>query len=156
MAFRFKNRPLITTPGRQSASPYTWRQRTASSMPSSSRLSTTPAELLKDTIIYQPHRGYPLHITANRYYCRPRPGHNVEDDPDALTLICLHSTSFHKETWEPTLARLFQLAAEQVKGKNDRCVNIREAWAIEAPNHGTSGCLNQDALLLPEYHNNCK
>ncbi|KAI0311528.1 Alpha/beta hydrolase fold-1 [Amylostereum chailletii] len=86
-----------------------------------------------------PGQGYPFFITAKRYR-RPR-GDAL--DPGALTLICLHSTSFHKETWEPTLDVLFQ--ADGSFGQH----RIAEAWAIECPNHGASAQLNEAALTHP-------
>jgi hypothetical protein len=105
--------------------------------------------LLEDTIVYPPHRGYPLTVTAKRYYV-PEFEPN-KDDPNALTLICLHSTSFHKETWEPTLQRLFELVLRQ----GNKAVKVREAWAIEAPNHGTSTLYNKKTLHSLDFHNCC-
>ncbi|KAI0092904.1 Alpha/beta hydrolase fold-1 [Irpex rosettiformis] len=88
---------------------------------------------------------YPFNITAN---CYPHP--NFEHDRTlsnhnaaALTLIVLHSTSFHKEALEPMLADVFLFTASKT--------DIREAWIIECPNHGESGVQNQDVLKMPEY-----
>ncbi|KAJ7200976.1 Alpha/beta hydrolase fold-1 [Mycena rebaudengoi] len=67
-------------------------------------------------------------------------------DPEALTLLFLHSTSFHKETWMPTVEALFTLAAS--KGSP---IKIREAWCLDCPNHGASGQLNATVLLSPEF-----
>lgn len=72
---------------------------------------------------------YSLYITAKRYWMAEFEAHT--EDPDAITLILLHSTSFHKETWEPTLERVFELAVRD-PGK----VKIRDAWAMDCPNHG--------------------
>jgi len=57
-----------------------------------------------------------------------------------LTLIFLHSTSFPKEIWEPTIEQLLQ-------GQNRWKTRIREAYAIDCPNHGVAAVLN-DGLLL--------
>jgi hypothetical protein len=66
-----------------------------------------------------------------------------------LTLIFLHSTSFHKETWELAIGALFRLAVQSTNSG----FKIREAWAIDAPNHGVSAELNEKELLLPEFSN---
>ena len=86
-----------------------------------------------------PTPDYPLSIVAKRYWI---PEANTED-PAAQTLIVLHSTSFHKETWEPTLRELFK----QPNAK----VLIREAWAIDCPNHGESAVLNSQILKGPQF-----
>lgn len=84
---------------------------------------------------------YPVFITANRYTEAHFASH--ADNPDALTLVFLHSTSFHKETWEPTLSDLFAL----LRKGGDKAPAIREAWVIECPNHGVSGQINKDWLM---------
>lgn len=110
--------------------------------------------MLHEAITYAPHLDvYPLYITAKRYWLPEFVAHS--SDPDALTLVVLHSTSFHKETWEPSLARLFSQASLSANsGLNP--VKIREAWAIDCPNHGQSGYLNEQALKQPAYANDCK
>jgi hypothetical protein len=95
-----------------------------------------------------PGAGYPLHTTAKRYWLPENQTHL--DDPDALTLILLHATSFHKETWEPSLEQLFRLSSQP-----GSVVKIREAWAVDCPNHGASSQLNEEALMRPEFYNNC-
>ncbi|KAG5637908.1 hypothetical protein H0H81_002736 [Sphagnurus paluster] len=92
-----------------------------------------------DAVKDGPRDGYPLATTAKRYWL-PELAANA-DDPDALTLVLLHSTSFHKETWEPSLEKLLKLSAQQ--GSR---VSIREAWAIDCPNHGEAGHLNERSL----------
>ncbi|KAH6873666.1 hypothetical protein BKA70DRAFT_1482491 [Coprinopsis sp. MPI-PUGE-AT-0042] len=92
-----------------------------------------------------PDDDYPLHITAKRY--RPafddRREENEHQD-DVLTLVVLHSTSFHKETWEPCLETMFRLAG--ARGKQ-----FREAWAIESPNHGETAPWNTVAFTTSSY-----
>lgn len=105
--------------------------------------------ILHETVIHEPDRDYPLHLTAKRYWTRASDAHR--HDPDALTLIFLHSTSFHKETWQPTIEDLFSLAASKTRG-----AKIGEAWAVECPNHGASVELNEVALRLPEFFDNCQ
>ncbi len=52
-------------------------------------------------VIYPADADYPFYITAKRYL--PNAANPGIRDTDAVTLILLHSTSFHKEIWEPTL-----------------------------------------------------
>ncbi|KAH6899475.1 hypothetical protein BKA70DRAFT_1313575 [Coprinopsis sp. MPI-PUGE-AT-0042] len=96
-----------------------------------------------------PDDDYPLHITAKRY--RPafddRREENEHQD-DVLTLVVLHSTSFHKETWEPCLETMFRLAG--ARGKQ-----FREAWAIESPNHGETAPWNTVAFTTSSYATQC-
>ncbi|KAF8230932.1 alpha/beta-hydrolase [Tricholoma matsutake] len=94
-----------------------------------------------------PTDGYPLHITAKRYWLPEQEA--LSHNPYALTLILLHATSFHKETWEPSLEHLFKLSSQP-----GSVVKIREAWALDCPNHGASSQLNEDALMRPEFYNN--
>ena len=56
-----------------------------------------------------------------------------------LTLVFLHSTGFPKEMWEPIIEELFG-------GHNGLGTRIREAYAIDCPNHGMAAVLN-DGLL---------
>ncbi|KAF9460939.1 Alpha/beta hydrolase fold-1 [Collybia nuda] len=103
--------------------------------------------MLIQSITDSPRDGYPLHVTAKRYWI-PEFEANTSD-PNALTLILLHSTSFHKETWEPTIERIFALSVQPGSS-----VKIREAWSLDCPNHGVSGRLNEKQLMLPEFQNN--
>lgn len=103
------------------------------------------AMLSEPPIVLKPNTTYSLHITAKRY----RPD-RISDNPQpgAITLILLHATSLHKETWEPTLKRVFDMVTN---GRHAR-VNIREAWAIECPNHGESAQLNEAELQEGQQH----
>ena len=103
-------------------------------------------------VILAPTDDYPLHTTAKRYWpaSAEQEPHWHTSDASALTLILLHSTSFHKETWEPSLEQLFKLSSQP-----GSVVKIREAWALDCPNHGASSQLNEKALMRPEFHNNC-
>lgn len=104
--------------------------------------------MLEQSITYPPQPGYPLYITAKRYWL---PAFDAcSKDPDALTLIFLHSTSFHKETWEPVMEQVFKLASQ-----NGGPVKIREAWALDCPNHGESGQLNEIALQRLDFFREC-
>ncbi|KAJ7499893.1 Alpha/beta hydrolase fold-1 [Mycena latifolia] len=100
--------------------------------------------MLEESVTYTPGGGYPFYLTAKRYWL-PAFEANV-NDPAALTLILLHATSFHKETWMPTLNAIFALASTEGSP-----VKIREAWCLDCPNHGASGQLNATMLLQPEF-----
>lgn len=65
--------------------------------------------------------------------------HSTQSD---VSLLLTHGVTFHKELWEPTLAGLFDHQHQQ-SGSSFR---IREAWAIDCPNHGESSHLN-DRLI---------
>jgi hypothetical protein len=103
---------------------------------------------VEQSVIYGPRKGYPFHVTAKRYLSQ-LPEVDV-DDPDALTLVLLHGTGFHKETWEPSLERVLHLAS-----RSNGIVKIREAWAIECPNHGASAQLNEATLQQPAFRHSC-
>ncbi|KAL7284566.1 hypothetical protein ACG7TL_001858 [Trametes sanguinea] len=79
---------------------------------------------------------FPLLVTARQYWTQDC----ALDDPDALTLVFAHATGYHKEQWEPTLEHLFALVRDSGK------VKIRDAWCIDAPNHGEAAKLNEKAL----------
>ena len=101
-----------------------------------------------EAVTVAPKDDYPLYTTAKRYWLPEQEALSLH--PHALTLVLLHSTSFHKETWEPALEQLFRLASQP-----GSVVKIREAWALDCPNHGVSSQLNEKALMRPEFHNNC-
>ena len=42
------------------------------------------------------------------------------------------------------------------KAKKGVMVKIKEAWAIDCPNHGEAAALNEEMLMRPEYSNHCK
>ncbi|KAK0205878.1 Alpha/beta hydrolase fold-1 [Desarmillaria ectypa] len=100
--------------------------------------------MLSETITIPPHDGYPLFLTAKRYWTSSP----ASQCSDASTLLCLHGTSFHKESWEPTLEKIFDLASF------GGSVWIREAWTLDCPNHGASAVLNEATLQTPEFYLN--
>ncbi|CAK5264130.1 unnamed protein product [Mycena citricolor] len=101
-------------------------------------------QLSEESTALPPSGGYPLYLTAKRYWVPSCEAHAA--DPRALTLLLLHATSFHKETWMPTLEALF--AAADRPGSP---VKIREAICLDCPNHGESGQMNAVVLLQPEF-----
>ena len=114
--------------------------------------------MLEQSVTLDPHdesgdgSGYPFFITAKRYWIPAFESNN--NDPTAITLIFLHATSFHKETWEPTIERVFRLALSRDSRLHN--VKIREAWAIDCPNHGESALLNEKTLQQPEFLYKCQ
>ena len=119
--------------------------------------------MLEFSYTLPPTPDYPLYITAKRYWM---PNFEINNDNDAAqTLIVLHSTSFHKETWEPTLQDLFKLVLSQQRRRQEEeeenntasatieGVLIRDAWAIDCPNHGQSAVLNHRVLEDPKSTN---
>jgi hypothetical protein len=109
--------------------------------------------LLECEALLEPDQHYPLYITAKKYWLPEFEAH--WDDEDAVTLILLHATSFHKETWQPTLERLFQCALAHSRNPS-KLLKIKCAWAIDCPNHGVSAALNDDALRQPPFYRNCE
>lgn len=108
--------------------------------------------LEESLIVLEPTLAYPLSIAAKQYRYRVPNRADSRTQPDAITLILLHGTSFHMETWEPCLTRIFDLAARSHQNANACGVNIREAWVIECPNHGGSALLNEKALREGQVH----
>lgn len=100
--------------------------------------------MLSESYVIDPTPDYPLFLIAKRYWIPEFDRHAA--NPAAVTLIVLHSTSFHKETWEPALEDLFALAAQSCS-----TALIREAWAIDCPNHGEAGQRNRDTLCGPDF-----
>ncbi|KAG9316960.1 Alpha/beta hydrolase fold-1 [Chiua virens] len=101
--------------------------------------------MLHRHFVLEPDRDYPLYITAKQLWHA-----DLEqnwDDPNAFTLILLHSTSFHKETWEPALEHFFEEIIKYPWYPKIKC-----AWVIECPNHGESAALNYDALQRPPFY----
>lgn len=87
----------------------------------------------------RPH--YPLLISVNRYWVPEF----ESKDADAATLVLAHATGFHKELWEPVLEDLYDQVA--VSSRTDSSASkIRDAWAIDCPNHGESAVLNEETL----------
>ncbi|KAG7439822.1 uncharacterized protein BT62DRAFT_957664 [Guyanagaster necrorhizus] len=76
-------------------------------------------------------------MTARRYRT---PGASKEN-VDGLTLIFAHCIGSHKEQWEPTIERIFD-----IQGAKSPRHRIREAWAFDWQNHGDAAVVNESAL----------
>ncbi|RDB31000.1 hypothetical protein Hypma_000089 [Hypsizygus marmoreus] len=76
-----------------------------------------------------------LQSSAKRYTSVASPAE------DGLTLLFAHCLGSHKEQWEPTIERIFQL--QQSKDRRDR---IREAWTLDWQSHGDAAVLNAEVL----------
>ncbi|PIL29374.1 hypothetical protein GSI_09425 [Ganoderma sinense ZZ0214-1] len=85
-----------------------------------------------------PHSG--LLVVASRYYLNS----NVYNE-GGVTLVLAHCSSGHKEQWVPTLTKLLDLCLRSPSLQPQW--RVREAWALDAPNHGDSATLNKAALL---------
>ncbi|KAJ7214392.1 Alpha/beta hydrolase fold-1 [Mycena pura] len=72
-----------------------------------------------------------LKMSAKRYYTRESMNHFK-----GLTLLFAHCVGGHKEQWEPTIERIFELRHSQVF----------EAWTFDWQTHGDSAILNQEVL----------
>ncbi|ESK91250.1 alpha/beta-hydrolase [Moniliophthora roreri MCA 2997] len=99
-----------------------------------------------ESIIHPPDSSYPLYLTAKRYFV-------PDSDSDGWTLFLLHATSSHKESWEPTIQKIFDLYTRN-KGKQKRGIKLREAWCLDCPNHGEGGQLNERILQQEEWYLN--
>ena len=115
--------------------------------------------MLQRQFVLQPNSNYPLHVMAKQYWLPEFEAH--WGDMDALTLIFLHSTSFHKEIWEPTVQCIFEGLVSLSKtlksgSAGGDLLKVKCAWAIECPNHGQSAVLNDTALRKPTHFRNCK
>ncbi|KAJ7026791.1 Alpha/beta hydrolase fold-1 [Mycena alexandri] len=96
--------------------------------------------LTSQSYVFDPRPNFPLLLTAKRYW--DSSSRHV-DDPDAVTLVFAHGTGLHKETYEPTLEDLYTLLDNNTRGPNPK---IRDAWAIDCPNHGDAAILNEAML----------
>ncbi|KAK7680561.1 hypothetical protein QCA50_016343 [Cerrena zonata] len=81
-----------------------------------------------------------LVFSANRYF--PESG----GSEDGLTFVFHHSAAALKEIWEPTIAKLFQLAT--APGSS---FSVKEAWSLDWQNHGESAVLNEAALRKKDF-----
>ncbi|KAJ7700302.1 Alpha/beta hydrolase fold-1 [Mycena metata] len=96
--------------------------------------------LASHSYVFDPRPNFPLLLTAKRNW---DPSSPHAHDPTALTLIFCHGTSFHKETYEPALDDFYTLLDDETHGPRPK---IREAWAIDCPNHGDAALLNEATL----------
>ncbi|KAJ3978669.1 hypothetical protein F5890DRAFT_1655088 [Lentinula detonsa] len=93
--------------------------------------------MLEEAVTYPPRDGYPLFLTAKRYWIPEFEIH--AEDPEAWTLILLHSTASHKESWGPTLERLFHCAGRDNSVKILTCDKYAEAiyhFLVASPDYG--------------------
>ncbi|KAH7879247.1 uncharacterized protein C8R40DRAFT_1066357 [Lentinula edodes] len=106
---------------------------------------------------------YPLQVLATRY--RTQTDIAVQYDQDTerdtgsgYTLILLHATGMHKETWEVFIEHLFDYSLRRVSRSSnstpapsshdiDRSgIWIEDVFSIESPNHGESAIVNEQVL----------
>ncbi|TFY81118.1 hypothetical protein EWM64_g2896 [Hericium alpestre] len=94
-----------------------------------------------ESFIFDPRPHLPLLISVKRYWS---PGFESTDE-DAITLVLMHATGSHNESWEPVLEELYSVNGT-ASSISKYSFKIREAWAIECPNHGSAAALNEEAL----------
>lgn len=98
--------------------------------------------LQSQSYVFDPRPHYPLLVSVKRYWVQGF----ESTDADAVTLVLAHATSLHKELWEPVLEDLYNQVA--IPPRVDLpAMKIRDAWAIDCPNHGESAALNEETLL---------
>ena len=115
------------------------------------------------SFVVAPVRDYPFYITAKRYFPDDGTDNSAdgsESDVRPVTLLFLHSTSFHKEVYEPTLEELLAIVRRKrdTRGHSQESARLRisEIWAIDCPNHGEAAILNYELLRQPEYKEYCE
>ena len=82
----------------------------------------------------------PLSTMAKRYRVRASEKKKAfQNDVDAILVLALHLTSFHKEIWEPTLEALLQVLEETSDSARRK---IRQVRAVNCSNHGHAEVLN--------------
>jgi pimeloyl-ACP methyl ester carboxylesterase len=92
---------------------------------------------------FDPRPRFPFFITMKHYP-------NLDSEQDGFTLVLTHGTGFHKELWEPIIERIFTSNPESDG------LRIRDAWAIDAPNHGDAAILNAGLLNSSAYDFTCE
>jgi len=101
--------------------------------------------LVFEEYVFDSRPQFPFVVTMKRYPNLPG------GDQKGLTLILAHGTGFPKEVWEPIIERIFIMENAKPNG-----LPIREAWAIDAPNHGDAAALNVDVLRSGAYDLVCE
>jgi hypothetical protein len=99
--------------------------------------------------VFDPRPEFPLFVAAKQYWI-PQ---SQSTDPDAVTLVLAHGTSFLNEHWEPVIEDLYELVMNASTFM--KSPKIRDIWAIEAPNHGVGAQLNE-AVLKTGYYPTCE
>lgn len=100
--------------------------------------------LALEEYVFDPRPQFPFLITT-KYYP------NLSDEQNGHTLIFTHGNGLPSELWEPVIGRIF--AKENAK-PGGLC--IRDAWAIDAPNHGGAAALNVALLESGAYDHLCE
>ncbi|KAJ6518728.1 Alpha/beta hydrolase fold-1 [Mycena sanguinolenta] len=90
--------------------------------------------LQQEDVDLEPSLSYPFHVLATRYSFNGNPYGNSDD---AFTLILFHALGAHKETWQVTVNRIFELCSSGASR-----VKIRDIFSLESPNHGRSSEIN--------------
>ncbi|KAG9313725.1 Alpha/beta hydrolase family-domain-containing protein [Chiua virens] len=107
-------------------------------------------EVFSESYVFDPRPHVPFRISARRYWTASGvPTSDVEGygsaisetRQDFITPVFAHANGFHKEHWEPVIRRLFE--HQRVGGCS---FQIQDMWAVDAPNHGDAGVMNEEVL----------
>ncbi|RPD64180.1 alpha/beta-hydrolase [Lentinus tigrinus ALCF2SS1-7] len=82
-------------------------------------------------------------LTLSLTRLRPRNPPRGQTSGERFSLLFTHGTSFHKETWIPSVENLFELQAQSV----GTAATVVEAWLMDVQNHGRAAVLNENKLL---------
>ncbi|KZS94481.1 hypothetical protein SISNIDRAFT_453407 [Sistotremastrum niveocremeum HHB9708] len=105
--------------------------------------------MYQETFVVEPRPGYPYHVSGTRYTQEPSKFRGI-GTKRGLSVIFLHATGLHKETWQPAIECLLRTNGSE--SATSAAPWIEEAWSIECPNHGQSFLLNAEALR--QHYNN--
>ncbi|KAI0760367.1 hypothetical protein C8Q74DRAFT_222581 [Fomes fomentarius] len=100
--------------------------------------------LTSSTVEFQYCLDRPLRCLATRFVLRDQSDLDVPARTTCSLILCA-GISIQTEAWLPLLKRLFHLTSKPTSR-----VAILSAWAIERPNHGDAGLLNE-AMLNEHY-----
>ncbi|KAI0064411.1 hypothetical protein BV25DRAFT_319695 [Artomyces pyxidatus] len=89
-------------------------------------------------------------LTYSWQRCRPNgdsvvPSTRMEDP---FVLVFIHCLGTHKETWLPTVERIFEIQAAAQRDGNAQSLAtaVKEVWLLDLVNHGCSAIANEAAL----------
>ncbi|THH06481.1 hypothetical protein EW145_g4054 [Phellinidium pouzarii] len=97
-------------------------------------------ELQVQSHILDPRKigGRILRVTAKHYTLA-----TANKSGNHLVLLLAHGAGMHKEQWQPFLEDLQRFQLESPGGGCE----VAEAWAVDCPNHGEGGVVNETELL---------
>ncbi|GJJ06047.1 hypothetical protein Clacol_000235 [Clathrus columnatus] len=91
------------------------------------------SNFIQETLVFE----NACHIQPLKFVATCHSTPNSSADSDGFTLIFVHATGTHKETWNPVIQSI---------SRNLAGVSIRAMWTFDLPNHGDSAELNREVL----------